>query len=34
MPLITKEELNSQIKERRFAPIYVICGSEQMYVSG
>lgn len=32
MPLITEAQLNKQIKERDFSPVYVIYGSEQMYV--
>ena len=32
MPLINETELNKQIKNRVFSPVYVIYGSEQMYV--
>ena len=32
MPLITEAQLNKQIKAREFSPVYVIYGSEQMYV--
>ena len=32
MPLITETELKKQIKSRSFSPVYVIYGSEQMYV--
>ena len=32
MPLITEAELKKQIKSRSFSPVYVIYGSEQMYV--
>lgn len=32
MPLITQKDLEKQIKTRSFSPIYVIYGSEQMYV--
>ena len=32
MPLITETELRKQIKSRSFAPVYVLYGSEQMYV--
>lgn len=32
MALINEQELKKQIKERRFSPVYVIYGSEQMYV--
>ena len=32
MPLITEAELKKQIKNRDFSPVYVIYGSEQMYV--
>ena len=32
MPVITEKELNTQIKSRAFAPLYVLCGSEQMYI--
>ena len=33
MPLITIKDLEKQISARRFSPIYVICGTEQMYVA-
>ncbi len=33
MPVITQKELEKQIKQRAFSPVYVIYGSEQMYVS-
>lgn len=32
MPRITLKELEKQIKSRTFAPVYVLYGSEQMYV--
>ena len=32
MPLITETELKQQIKNRSFSPIYVLFGSEQLYV--
>lgn len=32
MPVITETELKKQIKNRSFSPIYVIYGSEQLYV--
>ncbi len=32
MPLITEADLKLQIKEKRFSPVYVIFGEEQMYV--
>lgn len=32
MPLITLKDLEKQIKNRTFAPVYVLYGSEQMYV--
>ena len=32
MPHITETELRKQIKSRSFAPVYVLYGSEQMYV--
>ena len=32
MPLITEAQLNKQIKAREFSPVYVLYGSEQMYV--
>lgn len=32
MPIITETELKKQIKNRSFAPIYVLYGSEQLYV--
>ena len=32
MPLITLKDLEKQIKSRTFAPLYVLYGSEQMYV--
>lgn len=32
MPLITEAELKKQIKTRSFSPVYVLCGSEQLYI--
>ena len=32
MPLITEAELKKQIKSRSFSPVYVLCGTEQMYI--
>ena len=32
MPLITEAELKKQIKSRTFSPVYVLCGSEQLYI--
>lgn len=32
MPAITEKELNQHIKNRAFAPLYILCGSEQMYI--
>ena len=32
MPVITETELKKQIKARSFLPIYVLCGTEQLYI--
>lgn len=32
MPVISEKELKSQIKSRSFAPLYVLCGSEQLFI--
>ena len=32
MPKITEADLKKHIKEKRFSPVYVIFGEEQMYV--
>ncbi|MBQ2359053.1 MAG: hypothetical protein II395_09965, partial [Ruminococcus sp.] len=32
MPLITEADLKKQIKSRSFSPVYVLCGSEQLYI--
>lgn len=32
MALINAEELTKQIKSRNFSPVYVLCGTEQMYI--
>ena len=32
MPLITEADLKKQIKNRSFSPVYVLCGSEQLYI--
>ena len=33
MARLTAEELNKQIKNRSFSSVYVLCGTEQMYIS-
>ena len=32
MPNITESDLKKQLKARQFSPVYLLCGSEQMYV--
>ncbi len=32
MPNITEADLKKQIKAKQFSPVYLLCGSEQMYV--
>lgn len=32
MPVISENELKQQIKSRSFAPLYVLCGTEQLYI--
>lgn len=32
MPKITEAELKKHIKQKKFSPVYVICGTEQMFI--